>query len=307
MIQNIYPHKYNNQYYPAKPSPDSFLLWYEGDAVLAGWESVGEEDGSHSSKNLCFPRFRDFGPHAAEAAETARYLFTIDEEAYFLAGEEPELPETAAQRFHMEKNVFREAEPLHQCFAGITGMQLKNWYESNQYCGRCGSSLEHAEKERMLRCPVCGNTIYPKISPAVIVAVTDGDRLLLTKYSGRAYTRYALIAGFNEIGESIEETVRREVMEEVGLKVKNLRYYTSQPWSFSETLLMGFWCELDGSDEIHLDTEELSVGAWLNRGEIPETTGRISLTGTMIEAFRAGREYEPFLAPGEKEGDNYEP
>ena len=142
----------------------------------------------------------------------------------------------------------------------------------------------------MLRCPVCGHTVYPKISPAVIVGVKDGDRLLLTKYSGRAYKRYALIAGFNEIGESIEDTVRREVMEEVGLKVKNIRYYKSQPWSFSETLLMGFYCDLDGSAEIQLDTEELSEGVWMKREEIPKPVSDISLTSEMIERFRRGLE-----------------
>ena len=118
----------------------------------------------------------------------------------------------------------------------------------------------------------------------------DGDRLLLTKYSGRAYKRYALIAGFNEIGESIEDTVRREVMEEVGLKVKNIRYYKSQPWSFSETLLMGFYCDLDGSAEIQLDTEELSEGVWMKREEIPKPVSDISLTSEMIERFRRGLE-----------------
>jgi NAD+ diphosphatase len=81
-------------------------------------------------------------------------------------------------------------------------------------------------------------------------------------------------------------------MEEVGVRVKNIRYCGSQPWSFSDTLLMGFWCDLDGSDEIHLDEEELSVGEWLYREDIPEASGRISLTGTMIEAFRAGKEKE---------------
>ena len=287
MIQDIYPHVYHNEYRPVPPKPDSFVLYYEGDAVLAGWEPA---ETQNSTQNLTFPRFRDFGPNAAAVAEGCVYLFTIDQTGYYLVQDEPELPENAASKFAMEKNVFRESEPLYQCFAGITGQQLKNWYSNNKYCGRCGSELKASEKERMLHCPVCGNTVYPKISPAVIVGVTDDDRLLLTKYSGRAYTRYALIAGFAEIGETIEETVRREVMEEVGLKVKNIRYFASQPWSFSDTLLMGFWCELDGCDEIHLDTEELSVGEWLHRSEIPETSGRISLTGTMIEAFRTGKE-----------------
>lgn len=129
---------------------------------------------------------------------------------------------------------------------------------------------------------------YPKICPAVIVGVTSGNRLLLTKYAGRDYKKYALIAGFAEIGESIEDTVRREVMEEVGLKVKNLRFYKSQPWSFSDTLLMGFYCELDGGDTITLEEEELSFAQWFEREEIPEGKDEISLTNEMIRSFKNG-------------------
>ena len=81
----------------------------------------------------------------------------------------------------------------------------------------------------------------------------------MSKYAGRNYKKYALLAGFAEIGETLEETVKREVMEEVGLKVKNIRYYKSQPWSFSDTLLMGFYCDLDGSDEITLDRKNLRL------------------------------------------------
>lgn len=294
MIQDIYPHIYHNEYRPRKAEPESYLLYFDEDRVLARLENAesGEPLGADGEPGgLTFPRFAHLGFNAASMAEDAIYLFTIDETAYFLTLNQPKLHEEAAGLFTMEKTgIFREAGPQYQAFAGITAHQLWNWYETNRYCGRCGSELQHAEKERMLRCPVCGHMIYPKISPAVIVGVTDGDRLLLTKYSGRAYKRYALIAGFNEIGESIEDTVRREVMEEVGLRVKNIRYYKSQPWSFSETLLMGFYCDLDGSDEIRLDTDELSVGVWMERSEIPETSGRVSLTGEMIERFRKGLE-----------------
>ncbi|MGN1414425.1 MAG: NAD(+) diphosphatase [Anaerovoracaceae bacterium] len=287
MIQDICPHIYHNEYRPVAPQPDSFLLFYDEGCVLA---SLHEEEVSGEKTGLTYPRFRHLGANAAAMAENAVYLFTIDDTAYFLTLDRPKLNASAAQFTMVSTGVFREAEPLYQAFAGITGQQLKNWYDSSRYCGRCGSELRHAEKERMLQCPVCGHTVYPKISPAVIVAVTDGNRLLLTKYSGRAYKRYALIAGFTEIGETVEETVRREVMEEVGLKVKNIRYYKSQPWSFSETLLMGFFCDLDGSDEIRLDTEELSVGVWMEREEVPEHSARISLTGEMIERFRQGME-----------------
>ena len=138
-------------------------------------------------------------------------------------------------------------------------------------------------------CPECGQTVYPKICPAVIAAVHDGDRLLLTRYRGRPFKKYALIAGFNEIGESIEQTVHREVMEEAGLRVKNLRFYKSQPWVFTDTLLMGFYAELDGSDQIRLQEDELAEAGWFLRDAIPEDHSNISLTGEMIEQFRQGR------------------
>lgn len=139
-------------------------------------------------------------------------------------------------------------------------------------------------------CPNCGNIVYPKICPAVIVAITDGDRLLLTKYANRKFRRYSLVAGFNEIGESIEDTVHREVMEETGLKVKNLRFYRSQPWVYTDSLLMGFYCDLDGSDEVHRQESELSEATWFHRSELPTDHSGISLTGDMIIRFRRSEE-----------------
>ena len=144
-------------------------------------------------------------------------------------------------------------------------------------------------KERMLYCPECHNMVYPRISPAVIVGVLNGDQILMSKYAGRAYTNYALIAGFTEIGESAEQTVAREVMEEVGLRVKNIRYYKSQPWAFSGSLLMGFFCDLDGDDKIILDKNELAEAGWFRRSEIDLADDHISLTREMIMQFKTGQ------------------
>lgn len=141
-----------------------------------------------------------------------------------------------------------------------------------------------------MRCPKCGATIYPRISPAVIVGVTDGDKLLLTKYSDRPVRGYGLIAGFNEIGETIEETVHREVREEVGLRVKNLRFYKSQPWSFSGCLLMGFFCDLDGEEKITLQEDELAEGTWFSREDLHHVNENVSLTNEMICLFQEGKE-----------------
>ena len=142
----------------------------------------------------------------------------------------------------------------------------------------------------MLRCPACGNMIFPKISPAVIVAVTHGEKLLLSKYAGRSYTRYALLAGYTEIGETVEQTVHREVMEEVGVKVKNLRYYKSQPWGVDGNILMGFFCDLDGEETLHVDYTELSMAQWFPRDALPAHDDGISLTREMIRVFEEGRE-----------------
>ena len=114
------------------------------------------------------------------------------------------------------------------------------------------------------------------------------DRLVLTKYKDRPVKHYALVAGFNEIGESIEETVHREVLEETGLRVRNLRFYKSQPWVFTDTLLFGFFAELDGSDKITVQEDELSEAGWFYRSEIPEDRTHLSLTGEMMEQFRKG-------------------
>ncbi len=141
----------------------------------------------------------------------------------------------------------------------------------------------------MLYCDSCGFQAYPTIAPCVIVGVYDGDRLLLTKYSGRTYKNFALIAGFVEIGESLEAAVHREVMEEVGLKVKNLTFYKSQPWPFTDTLLAGYFAELDGGNTIDIQEDELSMGVWMPREDVPPDKLKISLTGEMMEAFRAGK------------------
>ena len=145
--------------------------------------------------------------------------------------------------------------------------------------------MNHSINERALICNNCNNIIYPKINPAVIVLIKDGNRAVLTKYK-RGSGRYALVAGFCEIGETVEETVKREVLEEVGLKVKNIKYYKSQPWSFTDSLLLGFVCDLDGDDTITVDEIELSEARWLYREEIPEFQNNTSLTQELISAFK---------------------
>lgn len=279
MIQDIEPHVYRNEYMPIPPKPDSYVLYYKGANTLLHRTEEGIE----------FPRFRDLEPMNPKIYEDYTYLFSIDQEPYYLIEQIPK--EQIPSGFMMEhKEAFRELDPQYKAFAGITGYQLYRWYRSNHFCGKCGAVMRKDEKERMMYCDKCRNMVYPKLSPAVIVGITDGNRLLMSQYAGREFKKYALIAGFAEIGESLEDTVRREVMEEVGLHVKNIRYYKSQPWSFTDSLLMGFYCDLDGDDRITLEEDELSLAKWIEREDIPTKPSRASLTNEMIMRFKNGLE-----------------
>jgi NAD+ diphosphatase len=217
------------------------------------------------------------------------FLFTMDGSAFFLLRDE--LDDADIPQGYQFKNIrTMRAEaygPQHRLFAAITAYQLSNWYRDNRFCGTCGSRTVHSETERAVRCPSCGRTIYPRIIPAVIVGVINGDKILLTKYAGRDVPFYALIAGFTEIGETFEETVQREVMEEAGISVKNIRYYKSQPWGIVDDILAGFFCEVDGDPTIRLDENELKEAIWVGHGEVPLQPDHYSLTGEMMRVFNA--------------------
>ncbi len=121
---------------------------------------------------------------------------------------------------------------------------------------------------------------------AVIIRIIHNDEILFSKYAHTPYKKYALIAGFAEVGESLEDTIKRGVFEEVGLNVKNIKYYDNQPWGFSQSLLIGFFCEVDGEPTIHIDNNELSEAVWMKRKDIPIQDTHVSLTSKMMEAFR---------------------
>ena len=268
MIQDIEPHVYHNEFKPATPRKDDIVFCFEGqDVFLKPDHSV---------------------IHVRDLKDTARlyWLFRIDDTEYFL------LDHPEADMIRESTRIMRSFDPPHIGFAGITAWQIYVWRRDNRYCGRCGSLMQDDLKERAVRCPACGNIVYPRINPAVIVAViNDQNQLLVTKYARSTYNRYALVAGFTEIGETIEETVKREVKEETGIDVTDLKYYKCQPWSFSSSLLFGFWCRANGSTEIRIDENELKTARWADMSEeinIPDGT---SLTGEMIRMFQEGKAY----------------
>lgn len=268
MFQDIYPHIYHNEFSDREPVAADRILSFSKEGLLC----------RRSDNRILLPTWADTG-----CAHRMHYLFSIDDTGWFLH----EGDALAAAGFgRLPTYGLRDCSPDESLFAMAAGESLWRWLRGNRFCGRCGGKMDWGTTERSRVCPDCGNTVYPKICPAVIVAVHDGDRLLLTRYKGRPFKRYALVAGFNEIGESIEDTVHREVLEETGLHVKNLRFYKSQPWVFTDSLLMGFYAQLDGSDAVTVQEDELAEANWFHRADLPEDYSPISLTGEMIDHFR---------------------
>lgn len=274
MIQDLDGKKLYNEYEKREAQPSDMVFLFDMDLMY-----VKEEDGSTALLTAAdFPNTK------------LQYLFRINENKYFLAMDEEDKAAIDAIDCVTKTQArnLRDLTNKELAFAAATAYHLYQWYRDNKFCGRCGFQTQHGAGERMLKCPSCGNSIYPKIAPAVIVGLIDGDRLLMTKYNGRAYKRYALIAGFTEIGETAEETVIREVKEEVGLKAKNVRYYKSQPWGTEQDLLLGYFCDLDGDDTISLDEDELSTAEWVHRNDMNMEEDGFSLTREMMCAFQRG-------------------
>lgn len=279
MIQEIYPKVFYPEFRNKKATnKKSFVLHFEYNKVMLIKDALTGE--------IRLPRFEDLEEDDKNIYEKSYYVNAVDDEEFYLV-DDIQVPEFGG--FYMEgMQVLREFSPQYQAFATISASQVYRWMKSRKYCGYCGTVTEKSNTERALICPKCKNIEYPKISPAIIVAIRDGNRLLLTKNAKGTYKFYALVAGFVEVGESLEDAVRREVMEEVGLKVKNIQSYKSQPWSFSDSLMLAFIADLDGDDKITIQEEELSEARWFEREDVPVLPFHISVGHELIQKFRDG-------------------
>ncbi len=195
-----------------------------------------------------------------------------------------DIPESSNLQYQ-EVNIFRSM-PLESASLIASCLHLCRWYESNRFCGRCASPLEPDSKERALRCLSCGNLLFPSIAPAVIVAITCGDRILLAK--NQRYQHYALIAGYVEVGETLEHALRREVMEEVGLEIHHIRYLGDQPWGVSGSQMFAFHAQADDSVPIRLQESELKDARWFDRADVQPLQHKVSIAYELMERFRNG-------------------
>ncbi len=309
MIQDIAPHVFHNEYRPHPIGQEDAVVCYDGDRLLM--DVTAGEDAA------VFPLLKDFTPgQQTRIRESHRlqYLFSIDETGYIwtpvdlISGGDANGTDgndaanadggaTGADRqisidgrtlafLHIQK--LRSQTAPCVAHAMMVSYHLHTWTSRSRFCGHCGSATVPHPAERAFLCESCGSIFYPQIAPAVAVAVIDtkNDRILLAKGLGD-FKKFALIAGYVEIGETVEECVHREVMEEVGLQLGKLHYFASQPWGLTGIEMMGFFAELAGDDRVTIQETELSAARWFSREELTEEP-TASLSFTLIDAFRRG-------------------
>ncbi len=162
--------------------------------------------------------------------------------------------------------------------------QVIEWHQHHHFCGACGQVTSTTPLDRSRKCESCNIAFYPRLSPSIIVLINRGEEILLAKNAHARGNFYSTLAGFVEPGESIEETVHREVFEEVGLKVKNLKYYNSQSWPFPNSLMLGFHAEYDSGDLV-LQEEEIADAQWFHYNDLPHKPAMMSISGWLIDDF----------------------
>jgi NAD+ diphosphatase len=236
--------------------PSSFRIPYLVDFGQLGIPTAGEHYLGELNGHPCYAVDLAEGtvPPEGMAYEGLRKVYgRVDEELFWLAGR---------------------------------AVQIVEWDRTHRFCGRCGVPLKSREKERAKECPQCGLLHFPRLAPAVIVLVERGNQLLLARSRHFAPGMYSVLAGFVEPGETLEEAVEREILEEVGIAVKDIRYFGSQPWPFPNSLMIGFTATYAGG-EISINDQEIEDAGWYTADHLPGQPGKISIARRLIEWFLA--------------------
>ncbi len=272
-----------NEYLPAVGSPDTAAPESYAFAFLNGRLLVHIED-----KAARLPNLADLDALHLDATVQlttvrrqhlgsfhGRDLVSLELHADAEAPEGMLLENLRALFFRLDEELF---------WLAARAVQIVAWDRDHQICGRCGTPTEDHPKERSKQCPECGLTHYPRLSPAVIVLVERGDQILLARSPYLPAEMFSTLAGFVEPGETLEQTVAREIEEEVSIRVKNVRYFGSQPWPFPNSLMIGFRADYAGG-EIVIDEDEIESADWFTVDTLPKIPPRISIARALIDSW----------------------
>ena len=250
-------------------------LWFaiQGDKVLIQQES----------SSVTIPRVVDFGEFGLEVLRQ-HYLGLLDGCHCYAVEVAEEVTSPDGMMFESLRQIYGRIDEYLFALAG-RALQIIDWDRTHEFCGRCGSETRTHATERAKECPKCGFLHFPRLAPAIIVLVRRGREMLLVR--GRRFTTamYSTLAGFVEPGETLEEAVKREVKEESGITVKDIRYFGSQPWPFPHSLMIGFTASYAGGQITLNDSENIDVG-WFTAENLPsQLPGELSIARKLIDSF----------------------
>lgn len=264
----------NNAKRKTTPEHAYWFLFYKDELLL-----------KETSDGPVLPSLQDLNVLPYLTAKHAQYVGSLDSTACFAAhiASEDVPPGFSLQKLRgvyglVDDEAFRLA---------FRAYHIRTWLKNNRFCGSCGQATQPVTEELAVRCPQCGHIAYPRISPAIIVAVTNGEEILLAHSNRFPQGRYSVIAGFVEPGETLEECVRRELAEEVGVEVTDIRYFGNQPWPFPDSLMVAFTATAVSS-EITIDNKEILDAGWYSPHNLPPNLpGQESIARRLIDAYLA--------------------
>ncbi len=247
------------------------FCFFEGNQLV----EVGAEPGILSS-------YEDLKQVEVDTHQHPVYIGGYAGKRYFAL----ELKEGTSERYGLATQTMRHlGHQDEELFALLSrGLQLLHWRRNHKHCGRCGSETRPSQTEHAMICPNCNLSFYPKIMPCIMALVVRGDTCLLAKHANRGTGVFSALAGFIEAGESVEHAIRREVLEEVGIKTGEISYFSSQAWPFPGQLMLGFFAQyLEG--EIIPEEGEIEEARWFRADDLPAIPEAFSLSGQLIRAF----------------------
>ncbi len=258
---------------PESPGANALAFAYRDGKILV--------EGSEDAPSI--PSFASLV--AAGLAGTPFFLGTLGDDGCIALALPDDALEPSGMRYVGLRSLFLKiAEPL-LALAG-RAFQVVEWDRTHRFCGRCGTPTRTKADERAKECPKCGYVAYPRVSPAMMALVTRGREILLARSQRFVTGVYSALAGFVEPGETIEDCVRREVREEVGVEVDGIRYFASQSWAFPHSLMIAFTAEYAGG-EIRLEDAEIADARWFSVDDLPPLPSNVSIARRLIDATAA--------------------
>jgi NAD+ diphosphatase len=260
---------FSNQPYTTS---DSLVFIFQGSKLLV----------KKNNSSISIPSGNDIHNSGIEISMPL-FIGNLDQIPCFCAQSVSFLPESNFFGLHRLRELFGNISEQIFKMASL-GLQVNNWDQISKYCGKCGRHFHLMKTERAKECLFCGHIQYPRISPAVIMAVTNGNKILLARSRHIKYSFYSVLAGYVEVGETLEECVGREVFEEVSISVKNIKYFGSQSWPFSNSLMIAFTAE-HASGEILIDQHEILDAGWFSPENLPQLPGWGSIARQLVDSF----------------------